>query len=175
MKLSQQYLAGILDGEGYLGIMRRADKHSKYGYYYFPVIKILMTGKGIEIIEEMCKIFGGNVYTRKPYQGKSCICKTAVCWSLRDMKMISSFLKKLGKYLFIKKEQADIILELIGGKLNNNVFNGTFNYQPEMERRKELYQKIRQLNTRGEIVLDLQRLSERTPKGDAIVRPVAII
>ena len=59
-KISRRYLAGLLDGEGYFGIL---PEKKEYRLYFKPAIKIGMTSH--EVLKEIYLLFGGQLFLRK--------------------------------------------------------------------------------------------------------------
>ncbi len=144
-KLTAAYIAGYIDGEGYLGIMER-HKDSKYHCRsdYLPVIKIASVDK--DIIEWFKSSFGGWIHQRK-FKDNS---KDAYSWTLAGKK-IKPFLDKIYPYLKIKKEQADLLKERIKMYDRIKIENGAKNIyrDSDFEKLKDLYSQIRKLNKRG--------------------------
>jgi hypothetical protein len=100
------YLAGIVDGEGYVGI-----KKSKYARHcpsptYHERIQIRMIDEGA--IKLFQKIFGGNYYKEKPHCAKG---NLLYCYQASDL-LASKICKELLPYLLIKKSNAQRILKL---------------------------------------------------------------
>jgi len=139
--ITRRYLAGLLDGEGYFGIM---NKYTASRRYYTPAIKMTLTTP--DIIKELVIKFEGNVYVRK-FPGKNQ--KDAWCWDNKTWKQVAKVLDYVYPYLIIKRPQAEILKEFLTTKSNKQNY-GSSGIPPEiMERRKKLYQLIRKLNYRG--------------------------
>lgn len=109
------YLAGILDGEGYVGI-----KKSTYGMrhnhckspMYSERIQVKMSIK--EIPELFQKEFGGGLMQdRKVYQSKTGFTNNSKMWIYRATdKVAAKLLKALLPYIRLKKQQARYCLKL---------------------------------------------------------------
>lgn len=98
-KLQKAYLAGLFDGEGYVGIVRRKTKTRK-PYYHNLQVEVANTHK--PTIDRVNKLFPGCVYSYKPTK-----LTRKLCWDWR----VSShnavrFLKTILPYLRIKRVQA---------------------------------------------------------------------
>lgn len=156
-KLTAAYVAGFVDGEGYIGIIkdnrritfRRTD-------HYEAVLKIANTNK--EIIDWFFKSFGGNVHHRIMEENQ----KDAHYWTLAGEKVIP-FLDKIMPYLKMKRKQAEIVKKLRKTYcsesykyINREARNGghlTSKTTKEdiLKLRENLYKQIRELNHRGKL------------------------
>lgn len=106
------YLAGLVDGEGYVGI-----KKSKYARHcpsptYHERIQIRMVDE--EAIKLFQKVFGGFYYKEKPHCAKG---RPLYCYQASDIKAYN-ICKILLPYLLIKKKNAQLILGLRKSKQN---------------------------------------------------------
>lgn len=169
-KLTAAYLAGFVDGEGYVGIMKTRNRQMVRGYEYRKVLKIASTDKGI--IDWLYQSFGGSTEKREWSESENN--KPAYCWTLR-YKNLEPFLRKIYPFLKIKKRQVEILLEMfkvkIGDKNIKHVLHSGWNrkYSKEaLNKFEEFYLAIRQLNRRGKIEepLHVERLSETTLRGN---------
>lgn len=134
-RLSNQYVAGILDGEGCLGIKRVNSQESK-NQCYSVYIKVVMTD--YKIPEMLARDFGGNTWERKRTDGW----KNSKEWLITGRQRVSKFLEKTSKHLIVKKEQARILREFCSYKTSGHI-------PPEIVRKRDdLYQQIRELNSR---------------------------
>lgn len=154
-KLTASYIAGFIDGEGYIGIIKDS---RKIGFRrqdsYEAVLKIANTNK--QIIDWFQESFGGNVSSRV-LGGNA---KDAYCWQISGEKLVP-FLDKISPFLKMKGKQAEIVRKLRktvspesytyptreaknGGKFRSKTL------KPEIIGiRENLYQQIRELNKRG--------------------------
>lgn len=157
-KVTAAYLAGLIDGEGYIGLISNPRK----GYEtitYKPVLKIVMTNE--TMIRWLHQSFGGYFETRIFKDSNN---KMAYGWSLQNRKQVQPFLEKVKPFLRIKKEQAETVItyckenHILGGQ--PGLLGGRPLNPQEIEKRKALYEKIRHLNQRG--ILHAERLSEST-------------
>lgn len=146
-KLTASYLAGLIDGEGYIGIQK------KNGYYR-AALKIAMTHKGI--IEWLKQSFGGSINTRDR-SGENC--KDCYQWECIGNKNAISILKAVYPYLKVKREQAKTLFMI--EKTLTNQFDIKYiklGYgqgkvrtlkKDIVQKREELYQELKRLNYRG--------------------------
>lgn len=119
------WIAGILDGEGYLGIVGTT---ASYG----PRIAVLNTNH--PMIDHLCALTGvGTVGFRKARGNK----RPAWVWKLDRREHVAALLLAALPYLITKREQALILLELPTRQMKRP------------EERKRLFERIRSLNRRG--------------------------
>jgi hypothetical protein len=98
MNLSLEYIAGLFDGEGYITV----NKNKKS---FVPVVGIKMNG--FNLLKKLNNEFGGYFYQRKNY-----INRPLTEWTLKGAFQVIPFLRKIEPFLIIKKEQAQLCLEL---------------------------------------------------------------
>lgn len=109
------YLAGILDGEGYVGI-KKSTYGMRHGHCKSPMyserVQVKMSVK--EIPELFQKEFGGGLMQdRKIYQSKTGFTNNSKMWVYRATDVVASnLLKTLLPYLRLKKPQATYCLKL---------------------------------------------------------------
>jgi len=157
-KLTAAYLAGLIDGEGYMGFS--INKTTK-NYSYQPIMKTAMTDR--KIIEWLKNSFGGYFHIRIPKDSKHNI---SYEWSING-KMLRKILLRIHPYLKIKKPQCEILLKKF--KIQDQLFprlpypkisqinkkreeKRTYNLvyrNNQREKIEELYLQIRKLNKRG--------------------------
>jgi len=171
-RITRRYLAGLLDGEGYIGILP-ADKDNRF--YFKPVIKIVMTSP--EAIKEIHLLLGGYIHIRTRHNP---LHKDAYCWQVSTFVQVDKILDYVHKYLIVKKSQADVLREFLNTKENNCYKigkgngikgNGLFLKPEVFAKRQRLYSLMKTLNHRGNS--HPQRLNEEAPlkiTDEAIVR-----
>ncbi len=96
------YLAGIIDGEGTIGICR-----TSRGKYRAPYISVSSTT--VELIEWLHQFLGGTVCRHKPYKKQH---SHAYSWRLRAKESVFSTLRSILPYLVVpeKIRRANLIL-----------------------------------------------------------------
>jgi len=106
MNITSQYLAGLIDGEGYLGILPSRAKGLKHTSYE-PVIKIGMTGNEVlPIFNSLINTYGGHIDT----QGKKTMGnRIAYTYILKSKIKVFNLLKDIQPYLIVKLEQSKIL------------------------------------------------------------------
>jgi len=149
MKILLSYLAGIVDGEGYIGIKKSSSmsKHngSKSPIYHERIQIRMVNEKAIRLFK---KTFGGNYYKEKAEQHNSRL--PLYCYQSSD-KQASIILKKLIPYLLVKKRDAQLVLLLRKRKnLKHKFGNGIGKMSDkELSKREELYKECKRLHSVG--------------------------
>lgn len=107
-KITLAYLAGLVDGEGYIGIKKskayKCQGRVNPGYHERVQVRQVKS----EAIELMANTFGGCFYKEKPGSKKS---RPLYCYQASDKKAVT-ILKALIPYLRIKGTVAIKVLEL---------------------------------------------------------------
>lgn len=143
------YLAGIIDGEGTIGIRRQDSYTGRYIYSHHIAIK----NSDVRLIHWLVDNFGGTF--PKPHTEKDNY-KDTYNWQLSSSSSYK-LLKKVGCYLLLKREQADLAIELYE-KVSSR-FGKTkplFGWRKELA--EELYQECKYLNKVGrkeEVILSI--------------------
>lgn len=142
-KLQSAYLAGLIDGEGYIGILKvkKGEKKQWFSnreFIFRPVMKVAMVDK--ELIRWLKGAYGGTFETRKAHGNA----RESYCWSLRK-KSVITLIKKIYPYLRVKKKQAEILLRFPSGETGKQIPDNVY------QKRIELYDDIRALNRRGSV------------------------
>ena len=156
------YLAGLVDGEGYVGIKKDMTSvrngHSKSPLYH-ERIQIRMSNE--EAIKLFKKIFGGSYYFEKEKANNPLTKRKMYCYQVSDLGAAKT-LKLLLPYLKIKKEQARLCLCLrrnkesklahqkgnLGGRRKGK---GRSMPQEVLNYRENLWKQIKQLNQKPKI------------------------
>ena len=135
------YLAGIIDGEGTIGIGRQMLPNNNYTYRQHLIIG----NTDIRLIEWLVENFGGKFPKAVNSNEKW---KDSYMWQLTGTKSYK-LLKKVRPYLLLKQEQADNAIEL-WEKVSNYVYSRSHKrpeYRTELS--EELYHMCRELNKKG--------------------------
>ena len=143
------YLAGIIDGEGTMGIYRNTDRRRRsHSYYYRHNLKVANSCK--DLIYWIKGTFGGSIIVYQPRYFQSQI---SYCWSSNKRQDTIEVLENILPYLKVKRRQAEIVLDFMKSR-------ESINWYPEHEIRKlevvirnkqyrEYYNEIKKLNSRG--------------------------
>ncbi len=93
------YAAGILDGEGCIGITRNKRKHP------MAVVQVGQGVKGWAILEFLRENFGFGVTNQSEFRENRCFKKAAFAYREKAF----SFLEKVYPYLLFKNKQAEVM------------------------------------------------------------------
>lgn len=146
------YLAGIVDGEGYVGIKKTDNRNDCVNPQYHERIQIRMVEEGC--IKLFKNIFGGNYYKETHHSKYSK--RPLFCYQASD-KLASKIVKILLPYLCIKNRQAKLILKLRKSKdSKESRLRGSSARRPMkpeiVNYRESLYQQIKQIHKGGDAV-----------------------
>lgn len=133
------YLAGIVDGEGYVGIKKSTAKHVTPGYH--ERIQIRMTAE--PAISLFAETFGGNYYREKPHANNG---KPLYCYQASDA-IAAEILRQLLPYLRVKHRVACEVLELRAMKQEPKTWRVM--PRPEHLRREQAYLRCKAANRVG--------------------------
>jgi len=107
------YIAGLLDGEAYIGIKKStAKRNGRINPAYQERIQVRMVDE--PAIKFLTESLGGNYYQEKPSAKNG---RPLYCFQASDKQAIK-ILKTVLPYLRVKKEVAEIVIEL--RKLRSN-------------------------------------------------------
>ena len=132
------YLAGIIDGEGYIGIKKDQIKNRGINPAYYERMSVANVNK--PVIEMFFKLFNcGNIQFHKP----SKLSKRGYwSWEVTNLKA-TLVVKQIYPYLLIKKPEAKIIIKLSENKKRR------YAVLPKkiVTYREKLYQTIKTIHT----------------------------
>ena len=124
------YLAGLIDGEGYIQIVRRKQK---YGYEYEMKISICSTD--MRLVDWIVNKCGGKYYNTTP--PNRLLHKPQYRWQISGKAAIG-ILKIVEPYSIIKRQQCEIALRFLDLKSERCP-----------SKRDKLYSEMRIFNRRG--------------------------
>ena len=129
------YAAGLIDGEGCLGIYRRRTDGQDF---YYQRISMEMSYKAYRLLKKLKETFGGSIGKRNPrYPGSA----THYCWRL-GQEDAARFLLAILPYLRLKVAQAEI--QIVFAKECRPPWTGE-----KRKRAEELKQSMHRLNRTG--------------------------
>lgn len=135
------YAAGLIDGEGYIGIVEASG-------YLSVRLKISMSDKGRPALDLMAKTYGGKVTDERPADDKT---RATLVWRLSGSKA-SEVIRRVYPWLQVKREIARLALEyqeIIDTRAERRP-NGHKAWTEEMRRTARIYRdRIKELNRRG--------------------------
>lgn len=150
------YLAGIIDGEGTIGIKKHLPRGKNRTMCYFLYLEVGMTNK--EVLSLFQEIFGGSL-NKDRSSGRN---KTMWRWNATGKIHIAAIINTLMPYLRVKKSEAMLALNCCETwalqEKPGQYFQRTS--EDELLRREDAYQKMRKLK-HGE---HPQRLNELAPE-----------
>ena len=118
-KITRRYLAGLFDGEGYISIK---PEYKKGRTKFSPVLKMALTAKSAYVLFEIRDMFGGYIYKRTYSQGRNW--NDSYYWDVHNFGIVEKVINYIRPYLILKKEQADLVYQLIQTKVkkpNNKI------------------------------------------------------
>ena len=130
------YLAGIIDGEGWVGISKTKRADVRAGFIFLPQISIHMVGKdAIEHIDATFrKVDLPSYYVHR---------KDTSQWTVNGYKRVVEVLEVLLPYLHIKRRQGELILAM------NDLRSQRHHHSSPTELEHEIRAWICQLNSKG--------------------------
>jgi hypothetical protein len=133
VEVEKTYLAGIVDGEGTVTLMRHHKNET-------PVPCVSVANNNLALLQWIKDRLGGHISSKKVYNIWH---KKSYVWLAKQDRALR-ILNEIKKYLLVKKPQADLITEKY-----KSVTHRAGKYTPEMLKKKmELVAQIRKLNQR---------------------------
>ncbi len=139
------YAAGLVDGEGWVGITKRKIYGRRRNVFYEPNISVMMTNEGaIDWLAHNC---GGKKCSTVVRRGNH---KSVYRWMIYGSKEATAFLEKIKCFSVVKKEQICIVLALCRS-IEEHRWQHVKGGLPEylLAYRESLCQESRRLNKKG--------------------------
>jgi hypothetical protein len=134
--IEKGYLAGLIDGEGTIRIVRALRK------WYAPLIQITNTDKSV--MDWLQEIFGkkkiGHLYIEKDKRSPNH--RPKLVYNIASVQGVKQILEQIVDILKIKKRQALLVLEFIKLKENKADYG-------VLPREIEIFEELKKLNARG--------------------------
>lgn len=147
-KLSPEYVAGFVDGEGCITIHLNRTRASRF-WNQAPrvVMQIIISNNYLSVLKQIQKQYGGKIKQHNRKYNKN----AADSWVLRYTEQEGAgFLRKILSYLFVKREQALLYLELAKLKERRNRKGRSIRLsEKEIRHRLSIAKKCGKLNKRG--------------------------
>lgn len=102
-RLPTKYLAGLIDGEGCI------DLSISYGKYIRPRVRIALAEPSKFVLDMIQNTYGGHLYKREVTNPDW---QNSYSWELAGYGQVCCFLRNIKNFLYIKRQQAEFILEL---------------------------------------------------------------
>jgi len=148
IKTNLAYLAGLIDGEGYIGIKRSKPyaPNGELSVKYHARIQVRMVEEaGIKLLQET---LGGSYYREKGH------CKNGrllYCYQASD-KLAVMIIKSLLPYLRIKNRQSELVIELGKLKENSHQYRTKLSSIIDIKHRSGKMMKVRRFSYSDEFV-----------------------
>jgi len=140
-EVTKAYAAGLIDGEGYIGISHQTSGRAKNSNYQLKVAISMTTKQSVEFMKTH---FGGNYYI-KPLVEKH---KPLFMWAISGDNA-SQVLRLILPYLQVKKQQALLAIKF-RDEWQSQKDRGRKRCRPEViEAREIIYKQMRILNKKG--------------------------
>jgi len=131
------YAAGIVDGEGYIAIVKQP--RTNHGGY---LLKVVVSNTDIKLMEWFILHFGGKLGEQEHRANPNW--KVAYIWSLYGLEA-ANFLKLIQPFMLLKSPQVDLVLEFASlGYYNHSGIPEDVVYE-----RMELANMVSMLNQKG--------------------------
>lgn len=154
VELSSQYVAGLLDGEGYLGCCKHKDPRTRLGFGLEPIVAVNM-GKADHVLKAIVAKYGGYFRHINPETRPS-------HWGLMSSLSITYYqvepiLRAVLPYLQIKRRQAEFLLEFLGYMAGER----SYVTDEDLENQVRVFNELKKLNVRGNAEPDLAEFNPR--------------
>ena len=138
--MNLQYAAGLIDGEGYIGIQRA-------GGSYQVRLKVSMSDKGRAALDSLAATLGGKV---NPDREATEVRRESFTWALTGERACA-LISDLRPYLLVKGPAADVALEFdrLHKSLERSPRRGRIWTPEALERAAMLRERIQEANRRG--------------------------
>jgi len=138
--IQKSYVAGFLDGDGSIYARAKPNLTYKYGFQIALYIVLFQSNKDHANFEKICDLIGcGKLRERKD---------GILEYTINKIDDIKEFLKNISPYLILKKEQAELMLEIIELKAKRETKEDFKNLLELIDRYREInYSKKRKKRT----------------------------
>jgi hypothetical protein len=156
------YLAGIIDGEGHVGIAKLKICGKRRQDFYQARMVVKMTDR--QAIDLLYATFGGYVYWRGSRTSNS---QPTYNWEINGRKRVAVILEQLLPHLRVKEILAELVIEFCRTFVNCQAGHKGVNpsknrvTQREQTRREDFYLRAKKLNARGARASTERRDAER--------------
>lgn len=100
------YVAGFIDGEAYIGLMKRRTPKSNKPFLVKPAIKVAQLASQVAVLEKLQSYYGGYISKTRKHSSS----RDSVMWEISSKDSITQLLRDTLPYLVVKKEIAEIVL-----------------------------------------------------------------
>lgn len=106
--LRNAYLAGLIDGDGWISISKNPQKKSR-GFFYTKTIALAQKETNALCVHLLFKSFGGNIFYRPERNGST----PQQMWFLQKSESQEKFILAILPYLIEKQERANLLLKML--------------------------------------------------------------
>ena len=145
--ITKDYIAGFVDGEGYIGLIKKTSSKVTLGHYYKPCVKIAQKESNRHILDLLKAMYGGHISKSRQHANTN----TSVMWEISNRPIVKKFLEDLKGKLILKDENLRLILKYIElPQVCNRKDDEYQKFRLEIDSKKQLiYERIRLINKRG--------------------------
>lgn len=133
------YLAGLIDGEGYIGIKKQRRKDCVNPLYHERVQVRMVHEEAIRLLRDT---LGGNYYREKPHAHNG---RPLYCWQASDLLAVH-VLRQVLPWLIVKRENAENVLLLRASKQRTDGREWRTLRPEVIEEREAIYLRAKALN-----------------------------
>lgn len=141
--LDLSYAAGLIDGEGTIGITELKPGAGRKSPQHRIYVAVTMTEQAAILWLQLT--FGGHLQSLKARDPRH---KPTFRWSMAS-KTAAEFCELIGPFLKVKRQQAEIAARFFRERMAGNFQGNTGVPIDELAQRRQLMAKIRNLNQRG--------------------------
>lgn len=144
------YIAGLIDGEGSIGLVKHKEKKCPRGWYYDPYVSISNTSE--KLMKYIKEVTGIGFYRKKQFKNFNKKWKVPLEWRVCARKEIINLLEQVLPYLIIKKKHAILLLEYLKIREQQERERIAFMKEQQIkynERQDKIYEKLKELNKKG--------------------------
>lgn len=134
------YIAGIIDGEGHIGIKTAFDKKKSKNVSH--AVRVVIVNTNVRLMEWFTSRFGGSIACSKERRADW---KPRYSWQLHGRRA-EVFLDAILPFLVVKREQAEVVLRLREAGRHQGAQGLSADV---VDLRERLKSQIHQLNARG--------------------------
>ena len=136
------YTAGLLDGEGHIGVRPYTSGCNHKSGNFIPAVTIANTN--LEVMEWLVKNFGGHI---SGWSNKKTGQRRAYHWVVSSLDDIAIFLALAKPFVIIKREQLELMLIYCGYGKSTPAYHDALLY----EARADIYWNLKDLNKYGQV------------------------
>lgn len=149
--ISLEYIAGLVDGEGYIGFAKHPLKTTRLGYNFQPLVAIQMR-KNDEVLEYIAKKYGGFFYKNVMRPSNKRHNYSSISILQLSWRKIQPLLTDIAPFLHVKREQALLMLKYFEEAFpQKRGQNGCFLGDEWLEKKVWYYNRMKELNAEGKV------------------------